>query len=78
MGLMRLLFYFAVGYIIWRIFLAVTRVLNPPQQPSRRPNTGPARSQKAPPQKYSDIQDAEFEDITPKPPKDPNKPPTTP
>ncbi len=72
MGLMRLLFYLAVGYMLWRIFLAVSRMLNPPQPPPRRPQAAP--SQKPPARKYTDIQDAEFEDITPKPPPDPNKP----
>lgn len=74
MGLIRLIFYFAIGYIIWRIVMAVARLLSAPQQPPRRTDSG--SSQKPPAQKYTDIQDAEFEDITPKPPKDPKKPPS--
>ncbi len=59
--MIRFILWFFVVYVIWKVISALT--------PSRRPQSRQKRntpSQQSPP--FRDIQDAEYEDITPKSP----------
>lgn len=61
--MVRLILYGIIAFILFRIFRAVFRSVT---RPSASPP--PPRSRPAPKQDLSNIQDAEFEDITPKKP----------
>jgi len=73
--LLRLLLWGMVAYIAYRIVQVTMRIMSG----SRRPPPGEdpfASSPPGPPQeRFKNIQDADFEDITPKGPDSPPKPP---
>ncbi len=69
--MIRLLLYAVIAYFFWRI----VRVFSTPRQYRREdaPHTEAPKSAKP---DFSNIKDAEFEDLPPAPPKDPPTPST--
>ncbi len=68
--MLRLLWYFLVGYVLWKVVQMVIKAIAGPGLPGSPP---PAAPPQAPRRKdFTDVRDAEFEDITPK--NDPKKP----
>lgn len=67
--MLRLLWYFLVGYILWKIVQMVMKVFAGPVRPGAPPPP-PTGRPPSPKKDFTDIQDADFEDITPK--KDPH------
>lgn len=66
MRLLQLIFYFTIGYLLWRLVRSVLRTLNKPTSGASQQST-PSNT-KTPSQKIfreEEIKDAEFEDITP-------------
>jgi hypothetical protein len=66
MRLLQLFLYFVVGYILWRILRSWIR----PRSGSDRSNGrvhGEPGAKKDTPRTFSDIKDAEYEDLTPPP-----------
>ena len=65
--MLRLIVYFLVGYFVWRIIRAALRLARPPRQ-----GGDPGASGAAPPpgEKFTNVEDAQFEDISPKEEKD--------
>jgi len=63
--MLRLLWYLLVGYVLWKIVQVVMKVLTGPLHPGQShpaPPGGPSPQKK----EFTDVRDAEFEDITPK------------
>lgn len=63
--MIRVLFFLAVVYIIYKIVQVVLRAVGSPQRPSG-PRVYNSRNSAKPPQQFNNVKDAEFEDITPK------------
>jgi hypothetical protein len=58
--MVRLIVYALLGFLLWRILQSVGRLMNP-----RPPRQAPPPGKKTPPD-FSNVKDAEFEDLTPK------------
>lgn len=62
--MLRLVVYAVLFFFVWKILQYIGSMLHP-----RAPREEPRRKDRKPPEEFSNIQDAEFEDITQK--KDP-------
>lgn len=63
--MLRLLWYLFVGYVIWKIVQWISGAVSGPERP--RPSAPPpGAAKRQTPSDFSDIRDAEFEDIPPK------------
>ncbi len=65
--MMRLLIYFLIAYIVYRMLRAI--LLPAPRARAARRTRAPRRHAAD----FSDVQEAEFEDLTPPPPQDARK-----
>ena len=61
--MLRLLFWLVVAYVVWKVALHFTRSSPVDRTPPDGSKTG-----SKPPELFSDVQEAEFEDITSKSP----------
>ena len=61
---MRLFLWLVLGYIIWKVIQVVMRGMSNPR-PRGGVFTNQPPPQQEPPKKFTDIEDADFEDIPP-------------
>jgi len=59
--MVRLIIYAILGFLVWKILQSVGGLMKP-----RPPREEPRVPPKTPPQDLRNVQDAEFEDLTPK------------
>ena len=72
--LIRILLFGMIGYFLYRVLVLAMRMRSSDRK-ERREEGDPFAS--ASPEQYKNIEDAEFEDITPKETKEKNEPPTS-
>ncbi len=65
MSFVKILLFVAMGFILWRIIRVTMRLLGGRERPNINDLREKHRQQK-PEQKFRDVQEADFEDITPK------------
>ena len=75
---MRFILFVIVGYILWRLVQMVVRIMGNRRNRHDNDIFESSQNRSSPAQKFSDIKDADFEDITPKEKNDEKTKPSAP